>query len=477
MHRHIRIMVTALVAMMFAGVGIAARTSDAQTSRRCFEETGFCIEGRIRSFWEQNGGLPVFGYPLAAQGEITVEGQRFQAQQFQRNRLELHPEKAAPYDVLLGRLGADRLAQLGRSWQQYPAEQPQANCRYFEQTGHNVCGAILRAWRANGLEFDGKNGKSEGEHLALFGLPLSGPVTETLEGKQYTVQWFERARFELHPENQPPYDVLLGLLGTETTTSATTPQPRKPTATPKPKAPTATPTPEASAMKRREQPPGGVAVDGSTVDDEVPCDNTGSALGANTASFELSEARIAQRIKICLDAPFDPAQPLQVTEQRPGKTSTYAAPIYAGGDGGGYWRYVAEQGFPAGAYTFTLTQNNAKATLLITNMLTDNDNNPRMAVHNKRYTRGDKVVFTLAGFAAGQTIPLYLYGDVACPDSSNNNSDPARACYMTSFQTVADGRGEATFRITTLADDPTGHYFLDFRGNTPNGFLNTFWLD
>ena len=29
------------------------------------------------------------------------------------------------------------------------------------------------------------------------------------------VQWFERARFELHPENAPPYNLLLGLLGNE----------------------------------------------------------------------------------------------------------------------------------------------------------------------------------------------------------------------------------------------------------------------
>jgi len=41
-------------------------------------------------------------------------------------------------------------------------------------------------------------------------------MTETLsDGKQYQVQWFERARFELHPENDAPYDVLLGLLGNE----------------------------------------------------------------------------------------------------------------------------------------------------------------------------------------------------------------------------------------------------------------------
>ena len=30
-----------------------------------------------------------------------------------------------------------------------------------------------------------------------------------LDGKSYTVQYFERAVFELHPENQPPFNVLL----------------------------------------------------------------------------------------------------------------------------------------------------------------------------------------------------------------------------------------------------------------------------
>jgi hypothetical protein len=35
-----------------------------------------------------------------------------------------------------------------------------------------------------------------------------------LDGKVYAVQYFERAVFEYHPENQPPYDVLLSHLGT-----------------------------------------------------------------------------------------------------------------------------------------------------------------------------------------------------------------------------------------------------------------------
>ncbi len=189
----------------------------AQTAERCFPETGFCISGRIREFWEQNGGLPVFSFPIGPQQQETIEGKALLVQRFERNRLELHPENARPYDVLLGRLGADRLAQQGRDWSTaFPKQPGQAGCRFFPETGHNVCGAILNAWRASGLEIDGRAGKTEAENLALFGLPLSGLVTETLsDGKQYQVQWFERARFEIHPENQPPYNVLLGLLGRE----------------------------------------------------------------------------------------------------------------------------------------------------------------------------------------------------------------------------------------------------------------------
>ncbi len=81
----------------------------------------------------------------------------------------------------------------------------------FPETGLTACGAILDAWHAGGLELDGAPGFSEAENLALFGLPLSPPRVELLsDGRRYTVQWFERARFEIHPEG-----VLLGLLGSE----------------------------------------------------------------------------------------------------------------------------------------------------------------------------------------------------------------------------------------------------------------------
>jgi hypothetical protein len=215
---------------MLAAAGWLPARAGAQTSQRCFAETGHCISGRIREFWEGNGGLPVFGLPIAPQREEQIEGRPFQAQWFERNRLELHPENARPYDVLLGRLGVDRLAAQGRDWFAFAKSEPQAGCRFFPETGHNICGAILAAWRASGLELDGRRGKSETENLALFGLPVSEAQTETIEGREYTVQWFERARFELHPENQPPYDVLLGLLGNEVHGPAEPPPPPPPPA-------------------------------------------------------------------------------------------------------------------------------------------------------------------------------------------------------------------------------------------------------
>src|SRR4029079_17925292 len=107
---------------------------------------------------------------------------------------------------------------------------------------------------ASGLELDGKKGKSEGENLALFGLPISDLQTENIQGKDFQVQWFERARFELHPENAPPYNVLLGLLGNEIRDNAGSPT----LAPPAPPAPTK-PLPAPTFDACREDPDPGAA--------------------------------------------------------------------------------------------------------------------------------------------------------------------------------------------------------------------------
>src|SRR5262245_38355225 len=87
-----------------------APPATAQSDERCFAETGLCIAGPIRSFWDTNGGLPVFGLPISPQHDELVEGKPTTVQWFERNRLELHPENPQAYQVQIGRLGADRLA-------------------------------------------------------------------------------------------------------------------------------------------------------------------------------------------------------------------------------------------------------------------------------------------------------------------------------------------------------------------------------
>ena len=84
----------------------------------------------------------------------------------------------------------------------------ESRCQYFQETGHVACGKFLAYWQAHG-------------GLAQYGFPISDPFLERNapppagDSQDHTVQYFQRARFEDHPENQPPYDVLLGLLGAE----------------------------------------------------------------------------------------------------------------------------------------------------------------------------------------------------------------------------------------------------------------------
>lgn len=190
--------------------------------QRCFAETNQCIDGRFRQYWEQNGALAVFGYPISsARDERNRDtGQTYRTQWFERNRFEAHPENASPYDVLLGRLGEDRLIQSGRDWRQEGREAgPQDGCRWFAETGHNVCNqggslGFRQYWETHGLNDTRLD--TYGRSLALFGLPLTAPRLETnSSGDTVLTQWFERARFEWHPDKPAEFKVLLGRLGDE----------------------------------------------------------------------------------------------------------------------------------------------------------------------------------------------------------------------------------------------------------------------
>lgn len=134
------------------------------------------------------------------------------------------------YRILLGRLGVERLAQLGRNPQhEDPESGPRADCLWFEITRHNVCNqegdlGFKAYWETHGLSVPGLD--AYGRSLQLFGLPLTAPRIETNSGGHTVLtQWFERARFEWHPNNPSEFKVLLGLLGKEVRMNGGTPTP------------------------------------------------------------------------------------------------------------------------------------------------------------------------------------------------------------------------------------------------------------
>ena len=76
----------------------------------------------------------------------------------------------------------------------------------FKETGFTVSGRFWDVWQG---------GRSFESSSYINGYPITGLRDEVspIDGKSYRTQWFERARFEQHGENQAPNDVLLGLLG------------------------------------------------------------------------------------------------------------------------------------------------------------------------------------------------------------------------------------------------------------------------
>src|SRR5215212_2255400 len=95
------------------------------------------------------------------------------------------------------------LLLLGLAGTGVAAQQPPE--RYFAETGQWVRGRFLAYWDQHG-------------GLAQQGYPLTGEFSEVspTDAKPYTVQYFERAVFEYHPEHAgTPYAVLLSLAGVE----------------------------------------------------------------------------------------------------------------------------------------------------------------------------------------------------------------------------------------------------------------------
>ncbi len=149
-----------------------------------FAPSGFHVSERtgFLSFWRKNGGVLIFGYPIS--GEMVEDGRI--VQYFERARFEYHPENIGTEDqVMLGLLGNEVAG--GRD---FPDGQPAAGRIYFPETRQTLGGKFLKFWEKRG-------------GLRVFGFPISEPLEEIspIDGQVRIAQYFERARFEYHPED------------------------------------------------------------------------------------------------------------------------------------------------------------------------------------------------------------------------------------------------------------------------------------
>lgn len=177
------------------------------TNSFLFKATGKTVRGIFFDYWNDHGGLAQQGYPISEQmGEVSdLDGKVYLVQYFERAVFEYHPEQTDPqFQVLLSQLGTFRYKDKYLSGAPGQTANQSAGSVLFSETGKHLGGIFLSYWQTHG-------------GLAQQGYPISDEFTEItdLDGKPYTVQYFERAVFEYHPELAgTPYEVLLSQLGT-----------------------------------------------------------------------------------------------------------------------------------------------------------------------------------------------------------------------------------------------------------------------
>lgn len=193
--------VALLVAIsLLAPVAVSADVPTAGPSVVFFPATGHNVNGDFLAFWHENGGVDRIGYPIT---EEMRDG-KIAKQYFERGVVEYLPSVG----ITFGRLGAEFVqgrsdsAFMPRTRADFGADRD--GRRFFTQTGHGVTGLFGTYWEQNG-------------DLGVFGFPLSEPTRETVtvgdKKEVTTVQYFERARFELAKGTNGADTVRLAALG------------------------------------------------------------------------------------------------------------------------------------------------------------------------------------------------------------------------------------------------------------------------
>ncbi len=108
-----------------------------------FAPTRHTLRGAFRTFWEKNGALPIFGYPMSEEFVQQIQGEMVRVQYFERVRLEMHIDRNNQMRVLIGLLGTALLLETP-AMQVHTAPMPNMQLVASATTSYNGAGAAKR---------------------------------------------------------------------------------------------------------------------------------------------------------------------------------------------------------------------------------------------------------------------------------------------------------------------------------------------
>ncbi len=182
------------ISATFAQGAPAAQRSQSE-QRQYFPETGHWVVGDFLTAYKSvaNPAL-LYGLPVTNEFVSEVAGGR-RVQYFDHVRFEFRPENPPELRVVKSQLG-QILYDQEQPGLVIPLPQGDAGCRYFSETGFQVCYAFLDF-------FDTYNG------IDQFGYPIS----DLEQHDTFMVQYFQFARMEWHPEQPAGKQVSLTDVG------------------------------------------------------------------------------------------------------------------------------------------------------------------------------------------------------------------------------------------------------------------------
>lgn len=183
--------IASIVLLTMMGLGEKRALAQTTEGSLYFPETGHWVSNEFLVHYQSvSNPEKLFGLPIT--DAFWDEATETDIQYFEKVRFELHPESPLDLRVQLTHLGA----YLYSAGQTLPAQPNSPACHFFPENGYQVCYAFLDFFEANG-------------GITQFGYPISN--FEVHEG--WIVQYFQRARFEWHPELATGQRVTLTNLG------------------------------------------------------------------------------------------------------------------------------------------------------------------------------------------------------------------------------------------------------------------------